>query len=57
MIYIFNVVLFQTALAQIILSCPEAAEGTYGWGGTDDGARVSTHAVGGSGGMVPQKNF
>ena len=36
-----------------------AVEGTYDWGGevTDDGACVSTHALGGSGGMVPQKIF
>ena len=32
-------------------------KGSYDWGGTDDGVRISTHAVGGSGGMLPQKNF
>ena len=26
-------------------------------GGTDDGACVSTHTLGGSGGTLPQKNF
>ena len=32
------------------------AEGTYDWGGTNDGACVSTHArIGGSRGMLPQK--
>ena len=28
---------------------------TIGGGGTDDGACVSTHELGGSGGMLPQK--
>ena len=32
------------------------AEGNYDWGGTNDGACVSTHALEGSGGMLPQKN-
>ena len=31
------------------------AEGTYDLGGTDDGACVSMHALGESGGMLPQK--
>ena len=38
----------------------QVAEGTYDWGGgggTNDGAYVSTHALGGSGGMLSQKNF
>ena len=32
-------------------------EGTYDWGGTDDGVCVSTHALGGSGDMLPRKIF
>ena len=32
-----------------------AAEGTWDWGGSEDGACVSTHTLGGSGGMLPQK--
>ena len=30
---------------------------TYDWGGIDDGTCVSVHALGGCGGMLPQKNF
>ena len=30
-------------------------EGTYNWGGTDDGACVSTHALGGLGACSPRK--
>ena len=33
------------------------AEGTYDWGGSNDGVCVSTYALGGSGGMLPQKKF
>ena len=33
------------------------AEGTYDWGGTNDGACASTHALGRCGGMLPQKIF
>ena len=32
------------------------AEGTYDWEGTNDGVCISMHALGGCGGMLPQKN-
>ena len=44
-------------LVTILKTVSEAAEVTYDWGGTDDGACVSMHALGGSGGMLPQKFF
>ena len=31
-------------------------EGTYDWGGTDDGACISTQALGGSGACSPRKS-
>ena len=37
------------------LTPPEAAEGTWGWEGTDDGACVSTCTLRGSGGISPRK--